>query len=212
MRLSLLLLVVMATPLSAQRISLGGGYAVSDYREQADFLHFSGNGPAASFAVERGRLALRAQGWHLSFDPAGDAAAGLESFSANEVDVRLAVRAVSLVEVEGGYVRRWVSPSRAAQSFSAVTFGVRASYPLAPGAEVALRTAYVAGMDFTGGGSAPFGIGLGLSAAYGPGSGRYSVTGDYTFQRIDRRTDQSGSRLSVPIQSSVARLGVAVGF
>jgi hypothetical protein len=38
------------------------------------------------------------------------------------------------------------------------------------------------------------------------------VTGDYEFQRIDRRTDQNGSRVSVPIQSSVARLGLAVRF
>lgn len=212
MRLSLLLLAAIASPLSAQRVSLGAGYALSDYREQADFLHFQGNGPAASLSVERGRLALRAQGWHLSFDPAGDAAAGLESFTANEVDLRVAVRAVSLVEVEGGYLRRWVSPSRAAQSFSAVVLGIRASYPLAPGADIALRTAYVAGTDFSGGGSAPFGIGLGLSAAYGPSSGRYRLTGDYSFERIDRRTDQNGTRLSVPIQSSVARLGVAVGF
>jgi hypothetical protein len=48
---------------------------------------------------------------------------------------------------------------------------------------------YVAGSDFTGGGCAPFGIELGLSAGYKPGSGRF-----------------------VPIQSSVARLGLAVRF
>ena len=36
--------------------------------------------------------------------------------------------------------------------------------------------------------------------------------GDHGFQRIDRHTDQSGTRLSVPIQSSVARLGLAVRF
>jgi DNA gyrase/topoisomerase IV subunit A len=119
---------------------------------------------------------------------------------------------MSLVGVEAGYFRRSTAPSRAAQSFSAATLGLRAAYPLAPGADVALRTAYVGGMDFTGGGSAPFGIELGLSAAYGPGSGRVRVTGDYQFQRIDRRTDQNGTRLSVPIQSSVARLALAVRF
>jgi hypothetical protein len=70
----------------------------------------------------------------------------------------------------------------------------------------------VASTDFTGGGSAPFGIELGLSAAYGPGSGRFRLTGDFDFQRIDRHTDQDGSRLSVPIQSSLARFGVAVAF
>jgi hypothetical protein len=92
------------------------------------------------------------------------------------------------------------------------TLGLRAAYPLAPGAVVAVRTSYVAGTDVTGGGSAPFGIELGLSAGYGPGSGRFRATGDYDFQRIDRHTDQTGTHLSVPIQSSVARLGLAVRF
>jgi hypothetical protein len=201
-----------AAPVSAQQITLGAGFAFSDYREQADFLHFSGTGPAAVLNVEYGRVALRVDGWHLNMDPTGDAASGLESFTADEVNVRLGVRAVSVVAVEAGYMRRSTSPSRAAQSFSAATLGFRAGYPLAPGAEVSIRTSYVAGTGFSGGGSAPFGIELGLSAAYGPGSGRYRVTGDYGFQRIDRRTDQGGTRLSVPIQSSVARLGVAVRF
>jgi hypothetical protein len=205
-------MTLVAVPVSAQQISLGAGYALSDYREQADFLHFRGSGPAAALTVERGRLALMADGWHLSLDPAGDAAPGLESFTVDELNLRLGVRAVSVLTVEAGYVRRSVSPARAAESFSAATLGLRASYPLAPGTEVALRTAYVAGTDFTGGGSAPFGIGLGLSAAYGPGSGRFRVTGDYNFERIDRRTDQNGTRLRVPIQSSVARLGLAVRF
>jgi hypothetical protein len=130
----------------------------------------------------------------------------------DEINVRLGVRAVSVLALEAGYLRRSVAPSRAAQSYSAATLGLRPAYPLAPGAEVAVRTSYVAGTDFAGGGSAPFGIELGLSAGYGPGSGRFRVTGDYQFQRIDRRTDQNGTRLSVPIQSSVGRLGLAVRF
>jgi hypothetical protein len=213
MRLAVLIgLTLAAAPLSAQQVTLGAGFASSDYREQADFLHFRGAGPAALLTVERGRLALRADAWHLSLDPTGEAAASLESFTVDEINVRVGVRAVSVLAVEAGYLHRSVAPSRAAQSYSAVTLGLRAVYPLAPGAEVAVRTSYVAGTDFTGGGSAPFGIELGLSAAYGPGSGRFRVTGDYGFQRIDRHTDQNGTRLSVPIQSSVARLGLAVRF
>jgi hypothetical protein len=38
------------------------------------------------------------------------------------------------------------------------------------------------------------------------------LTGDFEFQRIDRRTEQNGGRLNVPIQSSVARVGLAVTF
>jgi hypothetical protein len=213
MRLAVLIgLTLAAAPLSAQQVTLGAGFASSDYREQADFLHFRGAGPAALLTVERGRLALRADAWHLSLDPTGEAAASLESFTVDEINVRVGVRAVSVLAVEAGYLHRSVAPSRAAQSYSAVTLGLRAVYPLAPGAEVAVRTSYVAGTDFTGGGSAPFGIELGLGAAYGPGSGCFRVTGDYGFQRIDRHTDQNGTRLSVPIQSSVARLGLAVRF
>lgn len=209
---ALALLAIAGTPLRAQQVTLGAGYALVDYREQADFLRFTGGGPTATVAVERGRLALRVDAWHIALDPEENAAPPLEPFTLDQLNIRLGLRAVSVVGFEAGYMKRWVDPSRAAQSFSAATFGVRAAYPLAPGAEVAVRTAYLAGTDFTGGGSAPFGIELGLSAAYGPGSGRFRVTGDYEFQRIDRRTDQNGSRLSVPIQSSLARVGLTVRF
>jgi hypothetical protein len=201
-----------AAPITAQQVTLGAGYALADYQEQAAFLRFRGSGPTATLSVERGRLALRVDASHLDLDASDDSATPLEPFKVDQFSIRLGVRAVSLVGFEAGFFRRSTAPSRAAQSYSAATLGVRAAYPLAPGADVALRTAYVAGTDFSGGGSAPFGIELGLSAAYGPGSGRYRLTGDYEFQRIDRRTDQNGTRLSVPIQSSVARLGVSVRF
>jgi hypothetical protein len=215
MRAALLLLVVAgvaARPLTGQQVTVGAGYALADYREQAAFLHFRGSGPSATLAVERGRFALRVDGSHLSLDPSGDAAAALESFTMDQISVRIGVRTMSLVAIEAGFFRRSTDPSRAAETFSAATLGVRAAYSLAPGADVALHTAYVAGTDFSGGGSAPFGIELGLSAGYGPGSGRVRLSGDFDFQRIDRRTDQSGTRLSVPIQSSVARLALVVKF
>lgn len=215
MKLALLTVALVAlagTPLRAQQVTLGAGYALADYREQADFLHFKGGGPTAVVSVERGRLAVRVDAWHLNLDPEKNAVPALEPFTLDQVNIRLVVRAMSVVGIEAGFMKRWVDPSRAAQSFSAATLGVRAAYPLAPGAEVTVRTAYVAGTDFTGGGSAPFGIELGLSAAYGPGSGRFRVTGDYEFQRIDRRTYQTGGRLSVPIQSSLARVGLSVRF
>lgn len=206
------LITAAGSPLAAQRVTVGAGYALADYREQAAFLHFKGGGPTATLAAERGRLALRVDASHLSLDPSGEGATPLDAFTADQISVRLGVRTMSLVAVEAGFFRRSTAPSRAAQSYSAATLGLRAAYPLAPGADVALRTAYVAGTDFTGGGSAPFGIELGLSAGYGPGSGRLRLTGDYEFQRIDRRTDQSGTPLSVPIQSSVARFALVVKF
>jgi hypothetical protein len=214
MRAALLVLAfgTAAAPVAAQQVTLGAGYALADYQEQAAFLHFRGSGPTAMVVVERGRLALRVDASHLDLEPPDDSPSPLESFKVDQIGVRLGVRAVSHVSVEAGYFRRSTAPSRAAQSYSAGTLGIRAAYPLAPGADVAVRSAYVAGTGFSGGGSAPFGIELGLSAAYGPGSGRYRVTGDYEFQRIDRRTEQSGTRLKVPIQSSVARFGLSVEF
>jgi len=209
---ALLLAALTASQAVAQHVSVAGGFAMADYREQAAFLHFQGVGPAASVLAEKGRLSLRIDGTHLDLNPSGDNSAALESFTLDQLSVRAGFRAMSLVALEAGYVRRATSPSRAAQSYSAATFGVRAAYPLAPGADVALRTAYVAGTDFTGGGSAPFGLELGLSAAYGPGAGRFRLMGDFEFQRIDRHTEQDGTSLSVPIQSSIARLGVGVRF
>ena len=206
------LLFGLAAPLCAQQVTVGAGYALADYQEQAAFLHFKGSGPTAMFSVERGRMALRVDASHLDLDPPDDSPSPLEAFKVDQFSIRVAVRTMSIVAAEAGFFRRSTSPSRAAQSYSAATLGARVAYALAPGADVALRTAYVAGTDFSGGGSAPFGIELGLSAAYGPGAGRYRIAGDYEFQRIDRRTDQSGTRLDVPIQSSVARLGVSVKF
>jgi hypothetical protein len=210
--LGLGLVAMLWLPLAAQEFTVGGGYALTDYREQATFLHFRGSGPTAVLNMARGRIALRAEASHLSLDPTGDASNSLEGFTADQFSVRLGVRTYSVVAVEAGWFRRSIAPSRAAQSYSALTLGLKAAYPLAPGADIGLRTAYVAGSDFTGGGSAPFGIELGLAAAYGPGSGRFRVTGDFDFQRIDRRTDQNGTRLSVPIQSSMARVGLEVKF
>ena len=215
MRLTLTVLAfatLAVAPVTAQQVAVGGGFALADYREQAAFLHFRGSGPTVMIAVERGRLALRVDASHLNLDPARDESSPREAFTADQISVRAGVRTLSFVAIEAGYFRRSIAPARAGQSYSAATLGFRAAYPLAPGADVALRTAYVAGTDFSGGGSAPFGIELGLSAAYGPGSGRLRLTGDFEFQRIDRRTDQNGSRLSVPIQTSVARMGVAVKF
>jgi hypothetical protein len=203
--------VLLAAPLSAQQVSVGAGYALADYREQAAFLHFRGNGPTASLTLAYNRWGLEVGASHLSFDPAVEGSS-LEPFALDQISARLSMQAMSFVAVEGGLFRRSASPGRGAQSYNALTLGLKAAYPLAPGADVALRTAYVAGTGFSGGGSAPFGIDLGLAVAYGPSRSRVRLTGDYEFQRIDRHTEQDGARLDVPIQTSVARLGLAVKF
>ena len=86
--------------------------------------------------------------------------------------------------------------------------GLRYSKTLGPGATVALRGNYLAGAKFTGGGSAGLAMELGLLVSAGPQNGRFRVNGEYGFQRVDRKV----GGLAVPIQQSLVRVGVAVGF
>jgi hypothetical protein len=47
----------------------------------------------------------------------------------------------------------------------------------------------------------------------GSPNGRIRVTGDYGFDRFDRHTNPAGAgTVKVPIQQSLARLGLAVGM
>ena len=90
----------------------------------------------------------------------------------------------------------------------AARIGVRYSKLIGPGATVALRGNYLAGAKFTGQGSAGLAFELGLLVSVGPQNGRYRLTADYGFQRIDRKVGTA----KTPIQQSLVRLGVAVGF
>ena len=49
---------------------------------------------------------------------------------------------------------------------------------------------------------------VGLLVSVGPQNGRYRLTADYGFQRIDRKVGTA----KTPIEQSLVRLGVAVGF
>jgi hypothetical protein len=61
---------------------------------------------------------------------------------------------------------------------------------------------------FTGAGTAGLAFELGLLASVGPQNGRYRFTMDYGFQRVDRKVNNT----SAPIEQSLVKLGVAVGF
>jgi len=66
--------------------------------------------------------------------------------------------------------------------------------------------------QFSGGGTAPLalelGLGLGLEL-----SRHLRAKVDYSFQRLDRKTNPAGgAEASVPIEQSLARLGLAVGL
>jgi hypothetical protein len=109
-------------------------------------------------------------------------------------------------------LNRAITPDHAAQSLRAWRAGGSFVQPLAPGADVGVRASYLHVTEFAGGGTAPFGLELGLGVSYGPGAGRFRLTGEYELQRIDRRTTIAGQQLQVPIQSAVARIGLSAEF
>ena len=193
----------------AQQLSVGVAATAADYREQGSSLRFEGGGLSAHLDTGWRRFGLRLTATQLTLEPSGAAAAAAEPFDLTQFDVRVRARLVREYSVEAGMLRRTVVASDAAQEVGAVRVGALASYALAPGASLTARAAYLGAARFSGGGTAPFGAEVGLGASYGPGRGRLRAFGDFELQHFGRRTTVSGARLQVPIQSSVARLGVA---
>jgi hypothetical protein len=201
------LALVAARPAAAQRVGGGVALAFADYAEQGASLRFAGSGVAGHASVEWRRLALHLAAASLSFEPDAGAA---EAFDALQLDARLRLRVSRLASFEAGWLSRDVEPLHAAQSVAALRLGALVAFPIAAGSDVSLRSSWLAASRFSGGGSAPFGVEVGLGMSYAPWSERLRVTGDLEFQRFDRRTSTASGRLAAPIQSTTARLGVMV--
>jgi hypothetical protein len=201
------LLLVGGTGARAQTVSLGVQGALGDYREVSSNLHYRGVGGGLSLWLRVHRLSAEATATRVSYDPRDDGS-GLTSFEATQLDARLGFDVAAGFTAEVGVLRRTISPELAAQEMGAARIGVRYSKLIGPGTTVALRGNYLAGAKFTGKGSAGLAFELGLLVSTGPVNGRYRLTGDYGFQRIDRKV--GGAK--VPLQQSLVRVGVAVGF
>jgi len=200
-----LALVVGAAAAAGQRASLGVQGAFGDYREVDSNLVYRGSGVAGTATLSWHKLGADVAVTRLSYDPHGGAAT--QSFKSIQVDVHLRWYIANQVSFETGFIKRTIDPDFAAQSMGAVRIGARGLYSIGPGASLALRGNYLADSKFSGGGSAAFGIELGLGISVGRSDARFRVTGDYDFQRVNRKTT-----VAVPIQQSLARLGVSVGL
>ena len=69
--------------------------------------------------------------------------------------------------------------------------------------------------DRCAGGAGP--LGWDMPAAIGvkvarPDALVVNITGDYGFQRISRKTNDGSGEVSVPIQQSLGRIGIAISF
>jgi hypothetical protein len=206
------LILLAATSLRAQELTLGASAALADYREQGPALQFRGMGISGHATLHWKRFGAQIRLTHLSTDESDADLAAAEPFDLLEADVRVGVRVTSRLGGELGFLSRSIDPQYAAQSMRAWRAGAAFTQPLAPGADVVVRAAYLGATHFGGGGSAPFGFEVGLAGSYGPGSGRVRLTAEYDFQRVDRRTTVAAQTFRVPIQLSVARLGVAAQF
>lgn len=205
------LLLLIGTRAEAQRISAGAQYAFSEYAEQGSSLRFDGAGPAGHVSVGWRRFDIGLSAARLSFAPA-DAGGATQPFDVTQTGITLSVRAARMVSVEAGLIDRDVAPLHAAQSVTAVRLGARMAFPLATATDVAVRGSYLAGGRFSGGGSAPFGVEIGLGVSYAPWWERVRLTGDLEFLRFDRRISTGDGSIDAPLQGSTARLGVMVAY
>lgn len=198
-------LVAGAAAATAQTVSLGVQGALGDYREVSSNLHFRGAGFGATVWLRLHKLSAEGSFSRVSYDPRNG---GLTSFKGTQLDARVGFDIAAGFTAEAGVMKRTVDPELTAQEVGAGRIGVRYSKLIGPGATVGIRGNYLVGAKFTGQGSAGLAFELGLMVSVGPQNGRYRFTMDYGFQRIDRKV----SNVSVPIEQSLVKLGIAVGF
>ena len=202
--LTLVFLAALAVASAAQKVTLGVQGAFGDYRETDSTLAFKGSGVGGAIGFSYHKFGADVELAKLTFDPR---TAGDSSFKATQIDVHLRYFVMSHVALEVGSTKRTIDPEFAAQTMSAVRFGARGVYDIGPGGTLTLRGNFLPGAKFSGGGSSGFALELGMGMSVGASNGRYRLTGDYAFQRINRKTADK-----VPIQQSVARVGVQLGL
>jgi hypothetical protein len=201
-----LALALGASAAHAQRVQAGAQVVFGDYREVSSDLHWTGAGPGAWGSITLRKLTVEGRLARVKYDPVSGSSASA-GFTATQVDGFARYYLANHISAEVGVMNRKADPEFDAQSMGAVRIGARGSYLLGPGATIALRGNYLAAAKFSGGGKAAFAFDLGLSVAVGAVNGRYKVTGDYDFQTAKRKTVSN-----VPLQQTLARVGVAFGF
>ena len=198
-------------PAAGQQGSIGPELGVGEYREATSTSRYRGVGPGVAASVTFHRVTAEAAVASIRMNPTNGSAA-TEGFRTTSTDAWLRWDVLDYVGFEVGLMKRSADSEFAAQSVGAARIGARARCPLGPGASVWLRGNYLAGARFSGGGSAPIAmeLGLGLDIQW---SRHVRAAAQYSFQRVDRKTNPAGgAEASVPIEQALARVGLAVGF
>jgi hypothetical protein len=195
----------------AQQIAIGPQAVLASYREVVSGLRYAGIGFGGTVSLRFHKLSAEAAVTRVKLDTA-DGSAAAQGFTATQVDAWVAYDVAPYASVEAGVIRRTADPELDAQSVGAVRIGARSFYEIGPGAMVTFRANYLAAPKFSGGGRAPFSLDLGLGLDVRL-AGRLHGTAAYAFQRINRKTDPSGTgEIDVPIQETVARVGLSLAF
>jgi len=208
---ALLLLASRAALAQQVNVTIGPQFALGSYREVASGLRYQGTGFGGAASARYRRLSAEAAVVRLSLDPATGSSA-TSGFTATEVSAWVAYDVATYASVEAGFIRRTADPEFDAQSVGAVRVGARSFYEIGPGATVLFRANYLAAPKFSGGGHAAFSVDLGLGLDVRLAGALHGTAG-YTFQRINRKTNPGGTgEIDAPIQETMARVGLAVGF
>jgi len=205
-----LLLGAAAAPLPAQRFVFGLAGVGGDYREATNDLRYDVSGLGGTAVLTLGRFAAEAAVMGLTYEP-NQSGTAADKFEATQFDGYLRYRVLRWASLELGVTNRDVKDEFRAQSAAAFRIGVHSAAALGANGGVAARVNYLAGAKFSGGGSAPFAMDVGLSAYYAFAKGRLRITAESQFQHFNRTVDVGGTQ-DVPIQQVLGRLGLAVAF
>jgi hypothetical protein len=209
--LAALLLALAPRPATGQLVTIGPQVVLADYREVASGLRYRGTGVGGALWARRDRFSLEAAVTRVSLDPT-DGSTATAGFTATQVDAWVAYDVAAYASVEVGVLHRGVDPEFDAQSVGAVRVGGRSFYEIGPGATVVFRADYLAAPKFSGGGHAAVSLDLNLGLDVRLAA-RLHGTATYAFTRLNRKTDPGGTgEIDAPIQETLARVGLALGF
>lgn len=200
-----ILLVIVPSGLTAQTVSFGIHGVTATHTEIAEDSEADGIGVGGKISLRIGRFGIEAEGFRVSVERD---VGGASSFDILQGDVRARVLLARPISLEVSVGGRSIDPEFAAQQVGFVGIGLRAESRLTVLATTWVRGAYLAKTEFSGGGEAGAAFEFGFGTAVGTANKRFQLTAESKFQRIDRTV----GGIEVPIQLTVVRFGVEVGF
>jgi hypothetical protein len=200
-----LLLACLAGQVEAQIVRVGVHGVGVAHAEITDERRVFGGGIGGMASLRVKRFGLDVTGFIASLDSTNG---GGDAFDVRQADLRVSYAFTRGLAVEIGGGQRKTDPEFAATDVSMGRIGLLSEIPVSRAGGFWGRGAYLVGLKFNGGGEAGLAFEVGFGAGFGTKNGRFRVRVEYEYQRIDRTVNQ----VDVPIQVSVAKLGLDLGF